>query len=40
LLKTAFDFTDIQDSVTVNKVLEESASFHIAKIDEVMNKIA
>ena len=32
LLKSAFDLTDVQDSVTVNKIMEESASSHIKKI--------
>ena len=32
LLKSAFDFTDINDSVSINKILEESAQAHMQKI--------
>lgn len=29
LLKSAFDFTDVNDSTTVNKILEEAAQAHL-----------
>ena len=39
LLKSAFDLTDVQDSVTVNKIMEESAQLHIKKIVNMQQKI-
>jgi len=32
LLKSALENTDVNDSVSINKILEDSTSFHIQKI--------
>ena len=39
LLKSAFDFTDVNDSVSINKILEESAQSHIQKVLNIQAKI-
>lgn len=35
LLKAAFEFLDVNDSSSVNKVIDEAAELHIKKITEV-----
>ena len=39
LLKGAFDATDVHDQVSINKILEEASSAHIAKIQAMQHKI-
>lgn len=39
LLRSALEFTDVHDSVSVTKILEESAAAHIEKIKECHQKI-
>ena len=39
LLKGAFDVTDVHDQVSINRILEEAASAHIAKITAIQHKI-
>jgi hypothetical protein len=39
LLKAAFDLTDVHDSVTINKIMEDSAQAHVKKIVNIQQKI-
>ena len=39
LLKNAFDFTDVNDSVSINKMLEDSANAHVQKVVKLQQKI-
>lgn len=39
LLKGAFDVTDVHDAVSINRILEEAAHAHIAKITAMQGKI-
>lgn len=40
LLKSAIEFADVNDSVIVNKILEDSIKIHIQKINDVQARIA
>jgi hypothetical protein len=39
LLKSALEFTDVNDSVSINKILEDATTAHIQKISDCQKKI-
>lgn len=39
LLKSAIEFTDVSDSFSVNKIIEEAAAAHILKVKDCQEKI-
>jgi ferritin len=39
-LQAAIEFTDVNDSVIVNKIIEDSVKVHIQKISDVQAKIS
>lgn len=40
LLKSAMEFADVNDSVIVNKIVEDSIKIHIQKINDVQARIS
>lgn len=39
-MQAAIEFTDVNDSVIVNKIIEDSVKVHIQKINDVQAKIS
>lgn len=39
LLKAAFELADVQDSVIVNKIVDDAIKVHISKIAETQSRI-